>query len=159
YFSVFGNVKLGTGVQPPAVDTFDCLASYTCAKNILTVGAVTKINNNDNLNNGWTQVSDVQLASFSGCGPTDDGRIKPDVVGCGVFIFSSISDSAKAYGYLSGTSMATPNVSGSLLLVQQHFNNLKGRFMRSSTLKGLAIHTADEAGNAGPDYSFGWGLI
>ena len=32
--------------------------------------------------------------------------------------------------------------------------------MRSATLKGLVIHTADEAGaNPGPDYSFGWGLL
>jgi hypothetical protein len=31
--------------------------------------------------------------------------------------------------------------------------------MRSATLKGLAIHTADEAGNEGPDYRFGWGLM
>ncbi len=35
-----------------------------------------------------------------------------------------------------------------------------GNFMRSATLKALAIHTADEAGNAdGPDYAFGWGLL
>ncbi|HJU45806.1 MAG TPA: T9SS type A sorting domain-containing protein, partial [Chitinophagaceae bacterium] len=35
-----------------------------------------------------------------------------------------------------------------------------GSFMRSATLKGLIIHTADEAGTAaGPDYRFGWGLI
>ncbi len=32
--------------------------------------------------------------------------------------------------------------------------------MRSATLKGLAIHTADEAGTSpGPDYQFGWGLL
>ena len=32
--------------------------------------------------------------------------------------------------------------------------------MRAATLKGLVIHTADEAGsNPGPDYVFGWGLL
>jgi len=31
--------------------------------------------------------------------------------------------------------------------------------MRSSTLKGLVLHTADDAGNAGPDYIYGWGLL
>jgi hypothetical protein len=31
--------------------------------------------------------------------------------------------------------------------------------MRSATLKGLVIHTADDAGNAGPDYIYGWGLV
>ena len=31
--------------------------------------------------------------------------------------------------------------------------------MRSSLLKALLIHTADDLGNVGPDYKFGWGLI
>jgi hypothetical protein len=31
--------------------------------------------------------------------------------------------------------------------------------MRASTLKALIIHTADDVGNPGPDYSFGWGLM
>jgi hypothetical protein len=32
--------------------------------------------------------------------------------------------------------------------------------MRSATLKGILIHTADEAGPAdGPDYRYWWGLI
>ena len=32
--------------------------------------------------------------------------------------------------------------------------------MRSSTLRGLVLHTADEAGTSpGPDYRFGWGLF
>lgn len=32
--------------------------------------------------------------------------------------------------------------------------------MKSSTLKALAIATANEAGNAdGPDYKSGWGLL
>jgi PKD repeat protein len=56
--------------------------------------------------------------------------------------------------------MATPNASGSALLIQQHYNNVNNTFMRSSTLKGLIIHTADEAGTTpGPDYTFGWGLM
>jgi PKD repeat protein len=137
---------------------YDCVSTYGTAKNILTVGAVYKINGS-NSNDGWTTVTDVQMSNFSGWGPTDDGRIKPDVVGTGVSIYSSTGGSNTSYSSLSGTSMATPNVAGSLSLVQQHFYNLKGRFMRAATLKGLIIHTADEAGNAGPDYSYGWGLV
>ena len=35
-----------------------------------------------------------------------------------------------------------------------------GTFMRAATLKGIAIHTAREAGlTPGPDYQFGWGLL
>ena len=101
------------------------------------------------------------MSSFSGWGPTDDGRIKPDICANGVGLYSSYSGSDTQYASISGTSMATPNLSGSLLLLQQHYQNLfgTGSFMRSATLKGLVIHTADEAGsNPGPDYKFGWGL-
>jgi len=152
-----------TGSAPPPLadggtSGYDCISTYGNAKNILTVGAVRKIGNS-NTNNGWTKVSDVVMSTFSGWGPTDDGRVKPDVVGCGVDVYSPTAASNTSYDTYQGTSMASPNVSGSLFLVQQHFNNLKGRFMRAATLKALAIHTADEAGNTGPDYQFGWGLI
>jgi PKD repeat protein len=137
---------------------FDCIAGAGVSKNVLTVGAVNKIGNS-NSNNGWTKTSDVVMSSFSGWGPTDDGRIKPDVVACGVNMFSSYSGNNTDYNTISGTSMASPSVAGSLLLIQQHYNNQRSAFMRSSTLKALVIHTADEAGNAGPDYTYGWGLV
>jgi PKD repeat protein len=141
--------------KPPATGPYDCISGGPAnAKNVMTIGAVNKIVN------GWSKSSDVVMSSFSGWGPTDDGRIKPDVVANGVSVYSSTSTNNTAYANLNGTSMATPNASGSALLLQQHFNNRKGSFMRSSTLKGLIIHTADEAGsNPGPDYSFGWGLM
>lgn len=151
----------GTGTAPGpdgGATGYDCVSTYGTAKNILTVGAVRKINNS-NSNNGWTAVGDVVMSTFSGWGPTDDGRIKPDVVGCGVSVTSSGASSNTATFSSQGTSMSSPNVAGSLILVQQHYNNLKGVFMRSATLKALAIHTADEAGRPGPDYMYGWGLI
>jgi hypothetical protein len=57
--------------------------------------------------------------------------------------------------------MATPNATGSLVLVQELYSKLhSGKYMRAATLKGLAIHTTKEAGSyPGPDYSFGWGLL
>jgi subtilisin-like proprotein convertase family protein/predicted secreted protein len=60
---------------------------------------------------------------------------------------------------MSGTSMASPNVAGTLILVQQHYKNVTNSFMRAATLKGLACHTADDGGNVGPDAHFGWGLL
>ncbi|MFA6262362.1 MAG: S8 family serine peptidase [Bacteroidia bacterium] len=154
----YSNGDPGSGTPPPADGQYDCISTYSGAKNVLTVGAARKISNS-NTNNGWTKTSDVVMSTFSAWGPMDDGRIKPDVVGCGVGVYSATSESNTSYAAYDGTSMATPNVSGSLLLVQQHYNNLKSKFMRASTLKGLTIHTADEAGNAGPDYVFGWGLV
>ena len=56
--------------------------------------------------------------------------------------------------------MATPNSVGSATLLIQQFSSLfPGQAMRSSTLKGLLIHTADDLGNTGPDYKYGWGLV
>ncbi|GAB3706220.1 hypothetical protein GCM10027592_39480 [Spirosoma flavus] len=136
-------------------DGYDLIPTYGTAKNILTVGAI------NNLNFGYNQPADVAISTFSSWGPTDDGRIKPDIAGVGVNVLSSTSESDSAYTSLSGTSMSSPNVAGSLLLLQELFSQRNnGRFLRSSTLKGLAIHTADEAGSApGPDYQNGWGLL
>jgi hypothetical protein len=137
---------------------YDCLPTHSVAKNILTVGAV------DDLPGGYSPLGGpgaVAMADFSSWGPTDDGRIKPDLVGNGMFLFSAWPDSPY-YALAAGTSMAAPNVTGSLLLLQQHYENVNGpgSFMRGATLKALAIHTADETGDApGPDYEFGWGLL
>lgn len=132
---------------------FDYLTDRSVAKNNIVVAAVFEVLN-------YTQPSDVSMSSFSSWGPTDDGRIKPDISGKGVNVFSADGTSDNAYFTRSGTSMATPNVSGSLLLLQQHYNNSFGEFMLASSLRALALHTADEAGNnPGPDYRFGWGLL
>ena len=142
-----------TAVRPRS-GPYDCLPTYSVAKNILTVGAVNA------LPNGWQSAAGVSMSSFSSWGPTDDGRIKPDIVGMGVNLNSSVSASNTAYQQMSGTSMSGPNVAGSLILIQQRYQQVHNRFMRSSTLKALAIHTADEAGpEPGPDYMFGWGLL
>ncbi|MEQ6118972.1 S8 family serine peptidase [Reichenbachiella sp. MALMAid0571] len=132
---------------------YDLLEGAGTAKNVLVVGAVDDVLN-------YTGSSSVELAYFSSTGPTDDGRIKPDIVGNGVDVWSSFSGGNSDYESLSGTSMATPNVAGSLILLQQHYNNLNNAFMRSATLRGLVIHSAKEAGsNPGPDYKYGWGLL
>jgi len=136
-------------------DGYDILPTYSTAKNILTIGAV------NGIPSGYSRPADVVMSSFSSWGPTDDGRIKPDIVANGVGVTSSIASGNNSYASYNGTSMATPNASGSLFLLQEYYNKLKpGNFMRSATLRGLAIHSADEAGiYPGPDYQFGWGLL
>src|SRR3546814_10524581 len=76
-------------------------------------------------------------------------------------VLSTSSSGNDAYTLLSGTSMASPNIAGSLLLLQELYAlRHDGAFMRAATLKGLAIHTAGEAGpSPGPDYRFGWGVL
>lgn len=143
---------VGDGTKP-ADGPFDTIGPEGSAKNVITVGAVEKISD-------YTDASSVKMSNFSSWGPTDDGRIKPDLVGAGVSIFSPIATGTDQYASYNGTSMAAPNVSGSLLLLQQLYHNLNGNYMRAATLKGLAIHTAREAGSHdGPDYQHGWGLL
>ncbi|MDQ2997359.1 MAG: S8 family serine peptidase, partial [Chloroflexota bacterium] len=71
------------------------------------------------------------MAAFSSRGPTDDGRVKPDLVAPGVNIVSNRSHAPNAgvlwgvhetnpnYIYSGGTSMSTPLVAGAGALVRQ----------------------------------------
>ncbi|MES2747696.1 MAG: S8 family serine peptidase [Bacteroidota bacterium] len=104
-------------------------------------------------------VTSVLINSSSSQGPTDDFRIKPDITGNGTGLSSTSSANNTATASLSGTSMSSPNVAGTLILLQQHYKNLTNNFMRSATLKGLACHTADDEGEIGPDPIWGWGLL
>jgi subtilisin-like proprotein convertase family protein len=132
---------------------YDLLTGDKTAKNNIVVAAVNGVSN-------YTGPSSVVMSNFSSYGPTDDGRIKPDISAQGVNTFSSVASSNTAYASFSGTSMAAPSVTGSLALLQQLHSNMHGDFMKSATLKSLIIHTALEAGtDPGPDYRFGWGLL
>lgn len=132
---------------------YDLIRGMNNAKNSLTVGAVFNVPN-------YVDAGSVQMSNFSSWGPTDDGRIKPEVVAKGVGVFSSVANGNATYDTYQGTSMAAPAVAGSAILLQQHYNNLYSNFMRSSSLKGLLMHSAKEAGfYDGPDYEYGWGLV
>lgn len=106
-----------------------------------------------------TGFMNVVINGSSSQGPSDDGRIKPDIAGDGTNVYSTYNTSDSSYGNMTGTSMASPNVAGSLLLLQQHYNNLSSSYMRSATLKGLVCHTSFDPGTPGPDARFGWGLL
>jgi len=151
-------IMVSAGNRPAGISSnngYDIIPTYGCAKDILTIGAVNPIPG------GYTKPADVVMSDFSSWGPTDDGRIKPDLVTDGVNVLSCISTTNDAYAVFSGTSMSSPAAAGSSFLLQDYYARLHaGSFMRSATLKGILIHTADEAGIApGPDYQFGWGLV
>jgi hypothetical protein len=140
----------------PQDGPYDCISHSGLSKNVMTVGAV------EDIPGGYSQPSDVVMSSFSSWGPADDGRIKPDISTNGVSLYSADVSNDSDYQSLSGTSMASPSAAGSLILLQEHYENLNGsgNYMRASTLKAVTIHTADEAGpDPGPDYMFGWGLM
>lgn len=132
---------------------YDMLTGYGVSKNALTVAAVNQVLE-------YSGPSSVVMSAFSNYGPTDDGRIKPDIAAKGVNVSSCGNIGNAQYQSLSGTSMAAPGVTGGILLLQNHYNNLNQAFMRASTVRGLICHSAKEAGaNVGPDYEFGWGLL
>jgi len=135
---------------------FDTIPTYGNAKNIMTVGSV----NDAETSGGPRDITKATMSSFSGWGPTDDGRIKPDIVANGAGLYSCDNDNNSDYTTLSGTSMSSPNASGSAMLLIDYYSQLfPAQAMRASTIKALIIHTADDLGNTGPDYSFGWGLM
>jgi len=140
--------------NPTGGSGFDKLTGHATSKNNMVVANA----QDANIGASGNLVS-VSINSSSSEGPTDDFRIKPDITGNGTSVYSTYESSNTAYNSISGTSMASPNVAGTLLLLQQHSNNVTGSFMRAATLKGLALHTADDAGVSGPDVVFGWGLM
>ena len=134
--------------------TYDNMTGSANSKNILVIGSAM------DLTNGWASASAVNISSFSSTGPTDDGRIKPDIMANGDDLRSCNNTGDATYTNMSGTSMSSPNATGSISLLQQLSRKKYGRWMRSATVKALVIHTADEAGSGeGPDYTYGWGLM
>lgn len=130
---------------------YDTLPPPKSAKNIITVGAIDDATN--------------LMADFSSWGPTDDGRIKPDVVAPGVSIGSCYNDNPTSYAWASGTSAAAPAVTGIAGLLVQTYRDEFFEDVDSpevplpSTIKALLINSADDLGNPGPDFSFGWGGV
>lgn len=138
----------------PNYPQYDKLTGIATSKNNLVVANAQDANVTDD-----GEFLSVQINPGSSQGPTDDLRIKPDITGNGTGVYSTYANGDSSYNSISGTSMASPNVAGSALLLQQHSQKLFGEFMRSATLKGLILHTADDAGMEGPDAIFGWGLM
>lgn len=135
-------------------NNYDKLIGNKTSKNTLVVA---NASNPYILGNG--DLLFMNINSSSSQGPTDDGRIKPDISGDGTSVYSTVASTDNSYGFMTGTSMSAPNVSGTLLLLQEYYNQVNGYFMKASTLKALVCHTADDDNTVGPDPVFGWGLL
>lgn len=93
------------------------------------------------------------LSAFSSRGPTDDGRVKPDLVAPGNNIVSVRSRAAAGsawgvsantnYTFNGGTSMSTPLVAGAAALVREYFQKFRGEPAPSAALvKAVLQHGA-----------------
>jgi subtilisin family serine protease len=92
------------------------------------------------------------LASFSSVGPTNDGRIKPDVVAPGVSIYYASTPGPDTYGNLNGTSFSCPLTAGTAALVLSAHPEFTPIQVRDAIR-----NTASQADK--PDNFYGWGVV
>jgi serine protease AprX len=95
-----------------------------------------------------------RLADFSSRGPTQDGRVKPDVVAPGIAITSAAAGFPTGYAIGSGTSMAAPFVAGVALLMRD-----ANPALSPAQVKAAMTSTSVDWGVSGPDHEYGSGRL
>ncbi|MBO9658683.1 MAG: S8 family serine peptidase, partial [Chitinophagaceae bacterium] len=142
----FGQTNCAGSIYYSSVysDGFNTVATYAnSAKNTLSVGAV---------------YSDGLVHPGSSRGPASDGRLKPDITAMGINVASTIYETG--YGLNTGTSMATPAVTGTIALLNEYYRRLhKDELPNSSLLKAVVCNSATDYGNRGPDFLYGYGIL
>jgi hypothetical protein len=136
------------------------IGNPSLAKNVLTIGAT------------LAGTGSNAIASFSSRGPTQDNRIKPNVMAPGVTIWSALNTGANGYDSMTGTSMATPAANGTIGLMRCYLQEgyyptgspVQGNritYITSALLRSMAMASADP--NVGsytiPSFDIGWGRI
>ncbi|MEM7354079.1 MAG: S8 family serine peptidase [Acidobacteriota bacterium] len=140
------------------------VGSPSTAKSVLSVGATQRA------------AAAGSIASFSSCGPVDDGRIKPEITAPGVSIISASTDNNTGTNNCgttssSGTSMAAPGVAGLAALARQYFTDgfypsgaatpADGFVPSGALLRATVVHSATPMENLPPVPSNcqGWGRV
>ena len=150
YFAAINAVEaVGAAVVFSAGNSGPGAASITSPKNAIwtpvNIWATGALNGN---------LSNLPIASFSSRGPSicDGVTIKPEASAPGVDVRSSLP--GNSYGFLSGTSMASPHVAGAIALLRSAAPNMTG-----TELKYALLNTAQDLGAPGEDNDYGMGVI
>lgn len=116
---------------------------HKVGKNVITVANLNYLDN---------------LAGSSSRGPAHDGRIKPDISAKGTDVYSTLPNDE--YGSKTGTSMSCPGVAGVVTQLFDAYRQLNnGDDPTGGLIKGVVLNTAEDLGNPGPDFLYGWGRI
>jgi hypothetical protein len=119
------------------------LSGYQSAKNVLTIGATDRAG---------------VVTSFSSRGPVKDGRTKPELMADGFYTISTVPDDG--YSLQQGTSMSAPAVTGGLALLYEKYRlQNSGANPKNGLVKALICNGGADLGNAGPDYTYGFGWM
>ncbi|KOY86678.1 hypothetical protein AD998_11455 [bacterium 336/3] len=133
---VFSSGNSGSGF-------FTITGGRKAGKNVMAIGNLTK--------------TDV-IASSSSRGPSADGRLKPEICAVGTSVLSTGENNT--YYSSTGTSMACPAISGTLAVMYHAYKSLNSNNNPTSALiKAILMNTADDLGNANPDYIYGYGRV
>ncbi len=164
------NLRASGGYNPSG----DCTSWGDCWPNDFGTGPLSNDTPSDDANG---------MAAFSSRGPTDDGRIKPDIVAPGTNILSVRSHHPQAgtgwgvynadYIFEGGTSMSTPLTAGAAALAREWLGRVKGfanpssALMKSVLINGAADMSPGQYGTGAsreipsrrPNNVTGWGRV
>lgn len=116
---------------------------YQTSKNVLTVANLGKTVT------AWNNTSSS--------GPTQDGRLKPEITAIGTGVYSTGNNNN--YFPDNGTSMSAPGVTGASALLTEFYQKKHNALPTAALLKTVLVAGAEDIDQIGPDYHYGFGLM